>query len=92
MRYKAPSQAVIEIMSNRMGMQATAVPAVPVTAAYQMLNSVRVVETRVGANNYDGFERTPVAVEFEGVRYGRSSWNSDTGVVIYRNDTPFATA
>jgi hypothetical protein len=36
--------------------------------------------------DYIGFIRTPHALEYDGVVYGRSGWNSDKCCAYYRSD------
>lgn len=41
--------------------------------------------------DYDALTLLPVAVEFEGRRYGRTGWNSDRGVAYFSTQRAFAT-
>lgn len=43
--------------------------------------------------DYDELRKLPKAIEFNGERYGRTGWNSDTCAAYYRNPSPpYATA
>lgn len=66
-------------------------PAVLVTAAYA-LDGQHWLETRIAPDDYAAFEALPNALEFQGRRYGKSGWNSDTGRVAYRTGSRFALA
>lgn len=38
---------------------------------------------------YDSYAALPDVVEYEGQLFGKTSWNSDTGDAVYRNDAKF---
>lgn len=41
-------------------------------------------------DDYETFKTLPSAIEFNGVRYGKSGFNSDSKIAYYRNDTLLA--
>jgi len=57
---------------------------------YTMPNDVKVLEVDYDGTHND-YMNAPVGLEFNGVKYGKSSHNSDTMRIIYRSDKAFAT-
>lgn len=43
-----------------------------------------------GDNPVGSFRQAPVAIDFQGRRYGKSAYDSDQGIIIYRTDRLFA--
>ncbi len=58
--------------------------AIAIKEACQLPDGVRVVTIDVA--DYEGFARSPHAIEYDGELYGRSGWNSDRYEVYYRSD------
>lgn len=54
----------------------------------QLPNGVQVVT--VPCNDYSDLYRLPPAVEYKGVRYGMTGWNSDRHVAYFRTDANLA--
>lgn len=61
--------------------------AVEVTTYYQ-LEGEWWIETPCA--DYDAYQAIPVALEFEGRRFGRTGWNSDRNVAYFCTRKPFA--
>ena len=40
----------------------------------------------VSCDGYKAFKALPVAIDFHGVRYGLTGWNSDRFIAYYRTD------
>jgi hypothetical protein len=67
--------------------------------AKTITNQVSVVESGVLPDGvkyltldlYNDYLKMPVSVEFNGVQYGRTGWNSDSRIVYYRTDKKTAT-
>jgi hypothetical protein len=69
---------------------ATAIPAALALHSHGTLpNGVKWAVVKCDGS-YESFLTTPAAIEFQGTRYGRSCWSSDTGEVVYRSDKLFA--
>ncbi len=68
--------------------QAKAIDAVTVLEAQLLPDGVRVL--LVPCNQVDDMRALPKAVTFEGRRYGKTGWNSDSLVAYYRDDARFA--
>lgn len=45
-----------------------------------------------GCADYDNFRQLPGAVAFEGRRYGRTGWNSDSNQAYYKANAALAVA
>lgn len=72
-------------------LKATLIPdAIEVIGKYELTGDKWII-TSIGANNYDGYEKSPVALSYKGKAYGRTGWNSDTGHVYYCTRKAFAT-
>ena len=71
-----------------MTMQAQPIDAVTVLEAQCLPDGVRVL--LVPCNQVDDMRQLPKAVLFEGRRYGKTGWNSDSLVAYYRDDARFA--
>lgn len=39
---------------------------------------------------YQVYKQLPSVVEFKGTLFGKSGWNSDKGIAVYRNDKAIA--
>ncbi len=44
----------------------------------------------VSCDGYTAFKALPAAIDFRGVRYGLTGWNSDRFIAYYRTDAPVA--
>ena len=64
------------------------VNALPIIEAQTLPNGVKVL--LVPCIDYDALRALPAAVAFEGVKFGRTGWNSDSHVAYYRNDALIA--
>jgi len=64
--------------------------AVSIISAGILPNGVKVLEIGYDGT-HDGYINAPVALNFDGVQYGRSSHNSDSMRITYRSDKKFAT-
>lgn len=69
-------------------MYARAVPAVRVECVEHLGDGVTAL--LVSCNDHDQFMELPAAVEFNGVYYGKTGWNSDKNKAYYRTDGAFA--
>ena len=58
--------------------------AITIRSAETLPDGVKVVQLDVA--DYIDFIRSPHAIEYDGVVYGRSGWSSDSHVVYYRSD------
>ena len=65
-------------------MQAKPVKSVSVVYGETLPNGVKVLV--VPCENFDNLKRLPSALDYDGLRYGRTGWNSDKCVAYYRTD------
>jgi hypothetical protein len=60
----------------------------------QTLGGVTALVVKCDGDNYvdwlDSYMAAPKVVEFEGERFGKSGWDSDTGAIFYRTDVMLA--
>ena len=69
-------------------MRAKPIDMLTIRSAETLPNGVGVV--MLDCANSDELARLPKAIEVDGVRYGRTGWNSDHCVAYYRTDAQLA--
>ena len=76
---------VIETVTEEVNMLAKPLKdALQVRRAEKLPDGVGVV--MLDCRDYDEYRRTPSGLEYGGVVYGRTGWNSDKHIVYYRTD------
>jgi hypothetical protein len=69
---------------------ATTVPAAIVLQRVGKVDGTTVLET--SCPDYDHYRALPQVVEYEGVRCGKTGWNSDRGYACYQSNALMAQA
>ena len=73
---------------DRFATEVVATKVVLVQTAAQLPSGVWVLE--VSCADYEAFVELPKVVAFNGLRYGLTGWNSDSGMAYYRSDARYA--
>lgn len=69
-------------------MRTQAIKALSVVAAETLPNGVKVAI--IPCENYANLKSLPQAIDYDGLRYGRTGWNSDRCIAYYRTDCKVA--
>lgn len=70
--------------------KATAVEAIIIRGEERLPDGVTAL--KVDCYDFDAYQALPSVVEFDGRLFGKTGWNSDTGLGCYRDDCRVARA